>query len=147
MYQLTEYGKHIVAQYTRQMPYLLTVTIPFATYQSASAQTNQFTSDEATDDVLITEIGVNFLNALVRISIVDNSQYQWMQNNTFAPIHTIAGAATQVSPILPIPIEYFLPKNNRFTFQFINASSSPETVDRYLTMRGIRLKDRITAKS
>jgi hypothetical protein len=146
MYQLTDYGKGIVAKYGRQMPWIGTITIPFATISSASQKTSEIPTDECTDDVLILEMGVNFLNALVRLIITDNSQYQWMQNNVFAPIHTIAGAATQVMPILPIPIEYFLPKNNRLFFTFQNASASPETVDRFLTVRGIRLRDRQATK-
>lgn len=143
MYQLTDYGKYIVSQYERAVPWLTTITIPFATYSSANQDTPSIPSDECVDPVLITEIGVDFLNALVKLTITDNNQYQWMQNNQLTPVHTIAGAATQVSPILPIPIEYFLSGKNKLFFQFRNASTSPETVNRFLTVRGLRLKSPI----
>lgn len=143
MYQLTPYGEHICAQYRGRVPWAATITIPFSSFSSAGARTNLVPTDECTDDVLVLEIGVNFLNALVRVNITDNNQYNWTQNNVFAPIHTFAGAATQVMPILPIPIEYFFRKNSRLFFEFINAATSPETVDRFLTVRGIRLTDKI----
>lgn len=140
MFQLTPYGQQIVSQYQGVVPEILTVTIPFSQYQSANATTNTLSSDEVTDDILVLEFGVDFLNALVKMLIQDNTGYFWNENQQFAPVHALAGAATQVMPIIPIPIEYFLPANSRLKFQFKNASSSPETVDRFLTIRCLRLK-------
>lgn len=144
MYQLTPYGQYIVSQYERAVPWFTTITIPFASFQSANARTGDIPTDECVDPVLILEMGVDFLNALVKVTIKDNHQYSWMQtgqNSTLAPIHTVAGAATQVSPILPIPIEYFLSGKNKLFFDFQNASTSPETANRFLTCRGLRLKN------
>lgn len=141
MYQLTEYGQYIVRQYEKAVPWFTTITIPFATISTANAFTADIPTDECIDPVLILEMGVDFLNALVKVVITDNHQYQWMQNAVPAPIHTIAGAATQVSPMLPIPIEYFLSGKNKLFFRFRNASTSPETADRFLTARGLRLKN------
>lgn len=141
MYQLTDYGKYIVSQYEKAVPWFTTITIPFATFPNANDNTPEIPTDECVDPVLILEVGVDFLNALVKIQVTDNNQYNWMQNSVPAPIHTIAGAATQVSPILPIPIEYFLSGKNKLFCQFRNASTSPETANRFLTFRGLRLKN------
>lgn len=143
MHQLTEYGRSVVAKYGKQHPYWSGITVPWASYQSASAITNLIPGDECSDDVLILEMGVDFLNALCKIKILDNTQYSWMQQENFVSIHTVCGAATQVMPILPLPIEYFIPNNSKLYFQFQNAATGPQTTNGFLTFRGLRLKDRL----
>jgi hypothetical protein len=143
MYQLTDYGKSQVAKYSHHHPYWSGLTVPWATFPAANAITNLIPGDDCSDDVLITELGVDFLNALCKIKILDNTQYSWMQQENFVSIHTVAGAATQVMPILPLPIEYFIPANSKLYFQFQNAATSPATTNGFLTFRGLRLKDKI----
>lgn len=143
MLQPTPYGEKILNMYDRALPYFNTLTIPFADFQGASAVTNPITMDECSDDLLIQEIGVNFSNRLVDFKVQDNLQYVWTQQDNFCPISVIAGFATQVMPILPLPIEYFIQANNQLTWQFRNAPTGMETSNRSLVCRGLRLKDRI----
>lgn len=137
------YGEEVLKKYRKRLPYWNTITIPFATYSAASAITNTIVMDECTDDLLILDVGVNFINRFVDFLIKDNTQYAWCQNDQFTPIGTIAGFVSQVMPVLPLPIEFFLPKNNKLQWQFRNSASSPTTTDQQLTVRGIRLKDPI----
>jgi len=141
MFELSDYGKRIVAGYKYVVPELLTIAIPFTGVASQTLAT--IPTDLCTDDVLITEISVDFLNALVQVIVKDNTNYTWNENDTPCPIHAIAGAATQVMPVLRLPVEYLLWNNSRLQFTFTNAASSPESVTRYLTCRGLRLKDKL----
>lgn len=144
-FSFSKYGEKILDRYNKHLPYWNTITIPFASFQAASAITNTIVMDECTDDLLILDVGVNFSNRLVNFLVKDNTQYAWSQEDRFTPISTIAGFATQVMPVLPLPIEFFLPKNNKLQWQFQNSASSPTTTDQLLTIRGLRLKDPIAA--
>ena len=139
------YGEEVLRRYRVRLPYWNTITIPFASFTGASAITNTIVMDECTDDLLILDVAVNFSNSGVDFLIKDNTQYAWNQNDAFAPIGTIAGFTNQVMPVLPLPIEFFLPMNNKLLWQFRNAPLSPTATDQKLTVRGVRLKNPIEA--
>lgn len=139
----SKYGQRVLDQYNKHLPYWNTITIPFATFSTAFAITNTIVMDECTDDLLLLDVGVNFTNRFVDFLIKDNTQYAWCQNDQFTPIGTIAGFVSQVMPVLPLPMEFFLPANNKLLWQFRNSPTSPTTTDQQLTVRGLRLKDRI----
>lgn len=144
MNQLTPYGQDVLRRYRVAVPCFITIRIPFDVYNTANAVTNTISANEVTDDFLGLEMTVDFTNASVRGIVKDNTGYSWMESEIPAPVHSFAGAADQVNPILPFPIEVFIPNNSKMQFQFTNAPSSQETTARYLTCRGLRLKDRIT---
>jgi hypothetical protein len=141
MNQFSPYAKDIIRRYRRIEPWYGSISIPFSQFQTSFANLNLIRLMECADDLLITEIAVDFLDPLVKSSVFDKKMYRWDQNNTPTPIHAFAGSTGQVMPISTLPIEYFLPAFDDLFFRF----QQPEifqTADRTINLRGLRLKDK-----
>ena len=139
----SKYAQEIFDKYRGLLPFWNTITIPFASFTAASAITNTIVMDEVTDDVMILGFTVDFSATRIEFLVKDNTQYAWCLNDVFTPLAAIAGFSTQVMPVLPMAIEFFLPRNNKIQWQFRNDETSPLTTDQQLTAVGIRLKDPI----
>ena len=136
------HGEEVIDAYGSVSPWFQTITIPFATFSAANAITNEIPTELCSDDVLVTEIYVNFFNAAIRVSVQDSEQNEWSQRDQFFSIHLIAGSRDQTEPNMRLPIEYALPANSRLLWKFQNAATSPITTNQTLTLRGVRLKER-----
>lgn len=142
MNQFTPYAKDIISRYRRVEPWFGSIEIPFADSQVSFADLALINLRQANDDILITEIAVDFLNPLVKTSVFDKKMYRWDQNKTPTPIHAIAGSTGQSMPVSTLPIEYYLPAWDDLFFRF----QQPEvflTANRTINFRGLRLRDRL----
>ena len=139
-YRLTSYGRSVLERYRHCAPWFSTIIIPFDTFSTANQQLPPLIMDECTDDLLLVECTLNFQNDAT-VLVQDNDQYVWCQSNRPAMLAAVAGTTNQVAALRPLPIEYFLRANNKLLWTFRNGPT-PQTVDRMLTIRGFRLKDK-----
>lgn len=131
--ELTDKAKEILAQYARHVPFYLTVDCGFAAVPGEVKRDRK--TPASSDPVLILGAVVSFNNAQAQVKVTDNG-YNWMDEP--CPIHALAGAASQVSPVLPLPEVYLLKPNQQLTLDFTNGTTSPETGGKF-TFVALRL--------
>lgn len=100
-------------------------------------------SNEVDADSLIFGFNVDFTSTAVQIWVRSISpQYEWMANSQatpqFTPIGAIAGISSQVMPVLPLIMPFFLKANGKLEMRFINAPSSAVTGG-IITLRRLKL--------
>lgn len=139
----SDYIQRILNRYKTRLPLIDTIPIGFdgvASRKPAPVFTSQVSAD-----VLLIEAFVDFTASDVLIRVQSRSpQYQWMANNTASPqdtpIGAFAGISTQVLPVLPFPIPFFLNANGQLQMQFTNSATAPVTGGT-ITIRGLKLLD------
>ena len=141
MYFFNEYTLKILSKYENHLELIDSIPIGFTGV--ASQVVAPVYSNEVDADSLIFAFGVDFDNSgvLVRIRSI-SPQYEWMANNQatpqLTPIGAIAGNSSQVMPVLPLVMPFFLKANGRLEFRFTNAASSPVTGG-VITIRRLKL--------
>lgn len=132
----SEYVKNILSKYKQFLPLQLTTPIGFDG-ATASQRLTVFTP-QIDADALLFGANVDFSNAFVTLRITDTATgYVWNPVN-FTPIVAIAGIQTQVSPILPLIVPFFLSRQSKLQMDFVN-SPSTLTANGNITWVGLKL--------
>lgn len=132
-FELSEYGKQVVSQYTKAVPFYLPVNLDLTGTASEIKKNKQ--SAPIPNDLLLLGAMASFDNDNVLVQVEDNG-YTW--SDDVVPVHAIAGASGNVQPIVPLPIEYLLGSNQRLKLQAQNSAASP-TTGGVITWIGLRL--------
>ena len=141
MYFFNDFTLKILSKYENHLELIDSVPIGFTGV--ASEVPAPVYSSEVDADSLIFAFGVNFTatGVLVRIRSI-SPQYEWMANNQNAqqdtPIGAIAGITSQVMPVLPLVMPFFLKANGKLEMRFTNDPSSPVTGG-VITIRRLKL--------
>jgi hypothetical protein len=141
----SEYVATILKKYKTWQPLYLTTLIGFDG-STASERTTCFTPQVDSDAILFGG-HTNFSNAQVNLKISDTgSGYVWnvLQGATSAttsgtPVTAIAGASTQVMPILAMVCPYFLSRQSKLQMDFTNSATSVAGATSSITWVGIKL--------
>jgi len=103
-------------------------------------------SNEVDSDSLIFGFSINITvaqaaDSLIRIKSI-SPQYNWMANTQASPqdtpIGAICGLSSQVMPILPLVMPFFLLANGKLEMRFTNSTASPITGG-IITLRRLKL--------
>jgi Na+/H+ antiporter NhaD/arsenite permease-like protein len=103
-------------------------------------------SNEVDTDSLIFGFSINITttqanDALIRIKSI-SPQYNWMANvqatQQDTPIGAICGLSSQVMPVLPLVMPFFLQANGKLEMRFTNSAASPITGG-IITLRRLKL--------
>lgn len=132
---LSDYAKAIIQQYRQKVPILLKVSIGFTGTLNETPGL-VYTPEIGDGDVLLLDANVDFSNSGVLVQISDSNGYFWSKDRV--PITAVAGIQTQVTPCLPLPIEYLLLRKHTLQLDFKNGPSSATTGGN-ITFRGIKL--------
>jgi hypothetical protein len=145
MYFFTKYVYSILDRYNTHLELIDTIPIGFAGV--ANERPAPVFTNEQSEDALYFAAGVTF-NApgvLVRIRSI-SPQYEWMADDAATPVDTpvnaIAGASTQVMPLLPLIQPFFLKRQGRLQMQFTNDAAGSITGGLW-TWRVLRLTNPI----
>lgn len=141
----TEYVATILKKYKTWQPLYLTTLIGFDG-STASERVTCFTP-QVDSDAIIFGAHTNFSNAQVNVRITDTgSGYVWniLQAATGGttsgtPVTALAGASTQVSPVLPMVCPYFLSRQSKLQMDFTNSATSVAAATSSITWVGIKL--------
>jgi hypothetical protein len=142
MYYFNKFTEKILACYGNWLE--LPDSIPIGFTGVASQVPAPINSNEVDTDSLIFAFGVNFdspNDVLIRIRSI-SPQYEWMANTQQTPQDTpltaIAGNSTQVMPLLPLVMPFFLKANGKLEMKFTNSATSPVTGG-IITLRRLKL--------
>jgi hypothetical protein len=145
MYYLSDYNRFILSKYRTHLELIDTVPIGFAGV--ANERPAPVFTNETSEDALYVAAGVTF-NApgvLVRIRSI-SPQYEWMADDSVTPqdtpVNAIAGASTQVMPLIPLVVGFFIQKQGRLQMQLTNDAAGSITGGLW-TWRAIRLTNPI----
>jgi hypothetical protein len=141
MYNFNPITQRILDRYHTHLELIDTVPIGFTGV--ANEKPANVYSNEVDADSLLFAFNVDFTNTAVQVWIRSLSpQYDWMANvqanPAFTPIGAIAGISSQVMPVLPLVMPFFLKANGKLEFRFINAATSPITGGN-VTLRRLKL--------
>jgi hypothetical protein len=140
-----EYVATILKKYKTWQPLYLTTLIGFDG-STASERTTCFTPQVDSDAILF-GANTNFSNAQVNVRISDTgSGYVWniIQAATGStasgtPVSAVAGASSQVAPILPLVCPYFLSRQSKLQMEFTNSATSISPSTSSISWVGIKL--------
>jgi hypothetical protein len=131
-----DYIKGILARYARYNEIALTTPIGFD--GATASQQRQVYTPQIDSDCLIFGAGVDFTNVNVTVKVTDvASGYVW-NPTTAAPIHSLAGAAAQVMPIILLTCPFFMSRQSKLQMDFTNSAASLTTGGN-ITWRGVKL--------
>jgi hypothetical protein len=133
--QFSQYALDIIKQYRQKVPILLKVSIGFTGVVNEQPGL-VYTPEVGDGDILLLDANVDFSNSGVLVQVADSNGYFWSKERV--PISAVAGFQTQVTPCLPLPIEYLLLKKHTLQLDFRNSPSSATTGGN-ITFRGIKL--------
>lgn len=139
-----KYVDEILASYKRWQPIYLTTPIGF-NGSTASERLTVFTP-QVDADCLLFSANVDFNNPNVLLRVTDTqSGYVWnvLQSNAGttaqgSPITALAGIQTQVTPLLPLPVPFFLSRQSKLQLDFQNSATSL-TTNGNITWAGVKL--------
>jgi hypothetical protein len=132
----SDYIKGILAKYGNYKELDLTTPIGFPGLVAGERRTVFTPPIES--DALLFGANVDFDNAEVTVKITDaSSGYVWNPQN-FTPISAIAGIQTQVTPVLPLVCPFFLSRQSKLEFEFVNGTTTQVTGGN-ITYRGVKL--------
>lgn len=145
MYYFNPFTIQILNKYRNWLE--LPDSVPIGFTGVASEKPASVYSNEVDADSLIFGFNVDFTSTQVQIWIRSISpQYEWMANNQatqqYTPIGAIAGITSQVMPVLPLVMPFFLKANGKLEMRFQNAATSPVTGG-IITLRRLKLVDPI----
>lgn len=145
MYPWNKYIERILDRYRTHQELIDSIPINFT--GTANEKPAPITTNSVNEDVLYFAGNVNFTNQNVLVRIKSKSpQYEWMANNQATPQDTPVGAvfglSTQVLPVLPLIMPFFVKANGLLQMQFTNAATSAVTGG-IVTWRALRLSDPI----
>jgi len=140
-----DHVKTILTKYKSWQPLYLTTLIGFDG-ATANERVTAFTP-QVDSDALLFGAHVNFSNTQVNVKITDTGNgYAWnvLQAATGAstsgtPVTAIAGATTQVMPVLALVCPYFLSRQGKLQLDFTNGSSSISPSTSTITWTGLKL--------
>lgn len=142
MYYFNEFTNRILRCYGNWLE--LPDSVPIGYTGVASERPAPVNSNEVDTDSLIFGFNVNFVapaGCLIRIRSI-SPQYEWMANTQAVPqdtpLQAIAGVSTQVMPVLPLVMPFFLKANGKLEMRFTNDGTSPVT-DGIITLRRLKL--------
>lgn len=141
----SDYVKAVLAKYKTWQPLYLTSLIGFDG-STASERVTCFTP-QVDSDALIFGAHTNFSNSQVNLRITDTGNgYAWnvLQAATGAttsgtPVTAIAGASTQVMPVLALVCPYFLSRQGKLQMDFTNSATSLSPSTASITWTGLKL--------
>ena len=140
MFYFNPFTVNILSKYQNWLE--LPDSVPIGFTGVASERPAAVYSNEVDADTLIFGFSVDF-TAAAQVWIRSISpQYEWMANTQsvpqYTPIGAIAGVTTQVMPVLPLIMPFFLKPNGKLEMRFINAASGPVTGG-VITLRRLKL--------
>lgn len=141
----SDHVKTILSRYKSWQPLYLTSLIGFDGV-TASERVTTFTPQVDSDSLLF-GAHVNFSNSQVNLRITDTGNgYAWnvLQaaiggTTSGTPVTAIAGATTQVMPILALVCPYFLSRQGKLQMDFVNGTSSITAATASITWTGLKL--------
>ena len=118
-------------------------SVPIGFTGVASERPAAVYSNEVDADSLIFGFNVDFTSTGVQAWFRSISpQYEWMANSEatpqYTPISALAGISSQVMPVLPLIMPFFLKANGKLEMKFVNAATSPVTGG-IITLRRLKL--------
>lgn len=139
-----EHIRSILGKYKSWQPLYLTILIGFDG-ATASQRVTCFTP-QVDSDALIFGAHTNFSNSQVAVKITDTGTgYAWNvlqaatgATTTGTPVTALAGASTQVMPLLPLVCPYFLSRQGKLQMDFVNATT-PVASTSSITWTGLKL--------
>jgi len=140
-----DYVKGILSKYSQFLPLELTTLIGFDG-ATASQRVTCFTPVVDSDAILF-GAHTNFSNSAVTVRITDSgSGFSWnilqsTPGTTLAgtPITAIAGVQTEVMPVLPLIVPYFLNRQSRLQMDFTNSAAALAASTSSITWRALKL--------
>ncbi len=125
------YNKYVLGILDRYLTHTeLIDSQPVAFTSTANEKAPLVFTTETNADTLYFGAAINIENpdVLVRIKSISPS-YEWMSNNNASPqdtpIGALFGTSTQVLPVLPLVMPFFVQANGRLQMQFTNSPSDP----------------------
>ena len=127
MYFYNKYTLAILDRYTTHTELIDSQPVAFTSTANEKAPLVFTTEVEADCLYFAGAINIENANVLVRIKSV-SPQYEWMSNNNASPqdtpIGAIFGTSSQVLPVLPLVMPFFVYGNGRLQMQFTNSASN-----------------------